>query len=101
MGLIYTQLAADNFQRANENPLAPSRWTAPSDIPPLQIVNDECVCTDLTESNCIYTGITWPDNQWAQVQIDQVLAGDNAAALLVMRRQNDDTAGAVFEETGR
>jgi hypothetical protein len=108
MALIYTTLASDTFNRANENPLNPAVWRAdpdplaPPPIAPLQIIDDQAVSTELSEGIAIYHGINWPDDQWVQVQVNACNGdgtGDGAAILLVARRQNDHNAYA-FEVNG-
>lgn len=106
--LIYTTLASDTFNRPNEDPLNPAVWRAdpdplaPPPIAPLQIIDDQAVSTDLSEGIGIYYGIEWPNDQWAQVQVN-TCNGDGTgypvAVLLVMRRQNDHNAYA-FEVNG-
>jgi hypothetical protein len=98
MPLVYTTLATDTFQRANENPVNPTVWSdgVLGDLPPCQIVSNELECnTGCTgeESIAIYTGISWPTNQWAQLQVDNLVGGEqpddsggNAAIILELLR---------------
>jgi hypothetical protein len=70
--MIFTTLAMDPLNGANENPLNPALWSVlASGLPPLQILNHECVSTDFGQDSDIgfYVGITWPDDQWAEIKI--------------------------------
>jgi hypothetical protein len=99
MAYAYTTLAFDDFDRNNENPLNPAVWSRGvlGGIQPCQIIDNEMVCTPggvALESIAIYTGISWPNNQWVQCQIDNLVGGDgpqdnlgNAAILIELRRQ--------------
>jgi hypothetical protein len=72
LALVFTQLAADNFQRAPEDPLDNGVWTTLEDSP-CQITSPGIVQSDNNASGgglVQYTGITWPTtNQWAEVSI--------------------------------
>jgi hypothetical protein len=89
--LVYTTLASDTFRRANESPVNPAVWAdgVLGAIPPCQIVSNELECNtggtgeSANESIAIYTGISWPTNQWAQVQVDNLVGGE----------QPDDSGG--------
>jgi len=104
MAFTYTTLAADTFQRANENPVNPAVWSDDSadSIAACQIVSDELEPT-AAESIAVYTGITWPANQWAQYQVDACQFSDDddyASTLLVMSRGAGKDNGYVFEVDG-
>jgi len=59
-----------------DGPLNPAVWTTFGS--PLQILGGVCIPTDINaEAFGIYTGITWPDNQWAEIQITNLI-NDNA-----------------------
>lgn len=104
MPLIYTTLVSDTFDRANENPLNPAVWSKdPSGVnSPLQIVSDNAVNTSVSQGIGVYVGIAWPNNQWAQVQVN-VCNGNatdtEASVLLVMHRKNEGN-GFAFEVDG-
>ena len=73
MAYIFTQLAADTFTQAN-GPLNPAVWTATDPInvgdAPLAVVSNQCRGTSIIQANgMIYTGITWPNDQWASVKM--------------------------------
>lgn len=112
MSDIYTTLVSDTFHRANESPLNPAVWTNTENVwaTALQIVSDECVCTqggpNNLESVGTPTSVEWPDNQWAQVQVDACVfvsyTGFNfASVLLGVRGQNptDGMAGSTPENS--
>lgn len=110
MALIYTVLASDSFQRADENPVNPAVWSdyPPTSIPANQIVSDELEPGPTPggsgDSISIYYAITWPANQWAQVQLDAVNSPDFPTAystvLLVLGRGASQTNGYGFEVDG-
>lgn len=73
--LFFTQLASDNFQRANEDPLNPAVWT-PADnvggpLSNLQIISDRCTGTGSGpfEGSEFYTGVVFPQNQYISLTI--------------------------------
>jgi hypothetical protein len=79
----FAQLAADAFNRVNENPLSDSsNWTlsttgfagTPS---PLQIVSHKCEGSLASSAPCIdfYTGITWPADQYSETTIAALNTG--------------------------
>lgn len=75
MSITFTQLAADNFNRANENPLANGQWTTVALLAtPLQIVNNVCESTTTGTGASQYTGISWPNDQWAEIKITALAA---------------------------
>jgi hypothetical protein len=121
MALVYTTLASDSFHRADENPVNPAVWSA--GLPslgvhtPCQIVSDELEPVDAAGA-AFYTAISWPNNQWAQVQVDACQFSDDddyASVLLVLNGgtnsdvyyalEVDGPLGAtcnvsIFEQTG-
>lgn len=85
---IFTQLAADLFDRPNENPLNPAVWTTSSawtggdfNMTALQIVSDQCVPAGTHYSTELYTEIYWPTDQWAEC----VLASSEAPPSILLR----------------
>jgi hypothetical protein len=103
----YITLVSYPFTGVNADPL-PAPWIAdPSDgIPTLQQLNNEAVPTVVNESIGIYNGITFSQNQWAQIQLDALVGGGGpsenlgeAASVLVMRR-SDSSHGFAFEVDG-
>lgn len=72
--LIFTQLASDNFQRANENPLSQGgNWTEPNGFYgyyPMQLLNNQCVASVAHgEGDANYTGVSFPNDQYAEFKI--------------------------------
>jgi hypothetical protein len=65
--LQFRPLAIDNFTRADENPLNPAAWTTTTGSVALQIVSDQCVVSAFGAGGDLYTGISFPDDQYAEV----------------------------------
>src|SRR5580692_12587793 len=102
--LYYITLATDPFQRANENPVNPAVWTpvSQSGDNPCQILNNELVPT-ASKSNAGYIGVGWPDNQWAQLQVDECMFSDDsddATVLLGLRSSVANNTYVAFEVDG-
>ena len=93
---MFVQLALDTFQRADENPLDPARWSSfdPSlGSLDLQIVSHQCQgngTPNVDESAELYTGISWPADQWAEITI-----GNSAECQLMLRTDPLFTTGYV------
>ena len=95
----YTQLASDTFNRGNENPLNPSNWTVWTGYKPLKIQSAVCQPVGVAgESAEIYTGISWPNDQYAQVQVNQ--ANNNGTASVIVRGNNTPLSGYRFTIDG-
>jgi hypothetical protein len=104
MSFVYTTLASDSFHRANENPVNPAVWSAGSlgVTTPCQIVGNELEPVDAAGS-AFYTGITWPANQWAEVQVDACQFSDNndyASVILTLNTTMADDSYYAFEVDG-
>lgn len=103
--VVYAQLASDSFRRANENPLNPLAWGQdPNNVnSPLQIVGNEAIPTS-GESIGVYTGIVWPKDQWAQVQVDACqftsYVGDAFASVILVGRRTDFHDAYAIEVDG-
>jgi hypothetical protein len=100
----YITLASDTFDRANENPVSGNgKWSVDTlhSIAANEIVGNELE-PSAAEGWCGYTGIVWPTNQWAQVQIDALnyITNQEAAVLLVMSRGVNADNGICFEVDG-
>jgi len=98
MALIFTQLASDNFTRANEEPLNPANWTISPELGlDLAVLNDVCVVGSDATGSEIYTGIVSPADQYCAATIhafDNINApGLNGAVLLRLRI---DPTGMIF-----
>ncbi len=95
MSLFLTQLAADNFQRANESPLKSPPWSRDSrGNPGLQIVNDVCEVT-ATNVPCaeLYSGISLPNDQYASIKIAAAPSGFSPVLRIGVRKTDN---GAQF-----
>lgn len=64
----FITLASDNFNRANENPLGNGVWTTVGGTP-LQIVSNVAESSSNIIGSSAYTGISWPNNQWASINV--------------------------------
>ena len=102
MAYIFTTQAQDTFQRANENPLSDGgNWTLLQGDDPLEIVNDLCQSSD-TVNTCgaIFTGISWPNNQWVKLTVANAGATDPEGAVDIYIRITNDgqfVSGYAFE----
>src|SRR5271170_1041229 len=62
---VYTQLASDNFTRANENPLNPAVWTIFGGSLALQVLSNVCcpsAITTVADCDELYTGVVLPND---------------------------------------
>ncbi len=77
-------LAADDFFRANENPLA-SPWVVPSGMAGFKIVSHVAqVITGDTQSFVYHNGVEWPADQWSKVVLTGPAGtGSNAPAVRI------------------
>lgn len=66
-----TQLAADDFDRANENPLGNGVWSAPSGVNPCKIVSNAATASvnDGNDNVSYYSGVSWPNDQYSEITI--------------------------------
>src|SRR5260370_30212149 len=64
------QIASDNFNRANANPISGS-WAALalSGFDHAQIVSNAVEGDALANCDMLYTGVTWPADQGAQLKV--------------------------------
>src|SRR5665213_4094460 len=78
MSLVFTQLASDNFT-PDANPLNPSNWTTATDgYTNLQALSGFCVQTASGGSADLYTGVVFPNDQYAQATLSLLTGTDNA-----------------------
>jgi hypothetical protein len=90
MSYQFTQLALDTFHRANENPLSDGgNWTAIVGDAPAKVLSDACALTvtaDVTFCGAMFTGLTWPLNQWASVQLGTLNLTDSGTMAEIFLR---------------
>jgi hypothetical protein len=100
--MILTQLALDTFQRADENPLDPTKWTQDSSHTylPLRIVNRKCVSQNsgILGSLSGYTGVSWPADQYASFVIASPLSPLIFTDFQVVLRANSDASNCYAFE---
>ena len=101
MPLVYTPIATDTFQRANESPLNPANWfqvNANSDV--LAIVGNKCVTTNTHDADggAQYIGAATPDDQYVQAQLVNFTA--NGLLYLYIRSGTLGNPGLYFAVQG-
>ncbi len=86
------QLASDNFNRANENPLA-APWVIPQVGQGIQLVSNQTQGANASQDNvAIYDGgIAWPDDQYSQATMVGPFDGANTQGLVI--RWNNTSNG--------
>jgi hypothetical protein len=69
--MLLPQLAADNFTRANENPLSDGgNWTqfaSTAIFGTAKLVSNNAEAASLTNADMVWTGATWPADHWSEV----------------------------------
>ena len=103
MAYAFTTLVSDSFHRADENPVADPPWSGgeggidPTEETHCQIIANELCPTQPApyDSVATYTGIVWPDNQWAQCQVDVLNNpdGEQYSAFIIVLRTDSGTDG--------
>lgn len=82
-------LASDNFNRSNENPLSGGgNWLTSTGETPLQITSDFVSCTTLggnTNYQYYNGGISWPNDQYSQVQLTTNVANSGTSSGCMVR----------------
>src|ERR1044071_4004966 len=71
-------LATDNFNRADEAPLSGGGvWSAPFGTPDAMkiVTNAVQMTTPADDGGSIYTGVTWPNDQYGQVVLTDLFSG--------------------------
>lgn len=95
---VFIQLVSESFTEPNRNPLDPARWTTvieQGNITPLQIVSNTCRGTNTTTGNAEkYIGISWPDNQWIEFKIQNLV---EEVVSLYLRLSADQTNAYEFD----
>jgi len=85
-----TVLASDNFNRANQNPIG-SPWTNfQGNAQLISNALSPAVVTANISAAVIYTGITWPNDQFSQASLTQLITGEGYAALVLRHTTGGD-----------
>ena len=103
-----TPNTSDSFNRANENPLNPTNWSAtlpigggPSDYAALQVVNDTCEGTVNSQISAELFTPSTPNDQYTQVTI-ATMSSDSSVLLLLRYANNNyyrlDLNGSDFSD---
>ncbi len=75
MSYILTQLASDNFNRSNEEPLNPTNWTTIPANTDLAIVSHKCVSGIANNAvKKLFTGVSFPNNQYLSITIGAIVS---------------------------
>ena len=96
--ITFVELASDNFQRSNENPLDPTNWTVGTGLDALEIVSHKCQATTIVTS-CfeLYTGLPEAVNAYSEFTVGDVESGGYIGTFV--RANLDSTHGyEVFVE---
>jgi len=89
------QLASDNFNRANENPIAGNWTSGTSTFTDLQIVSNAVRgVTASGDGSAFYNAITWPNDQYSEVKIASLAAAPDGGP--AVRLSAADKTGYVF-----
>lgn len=88
--LIFTQIAIDNFNRPNENPLNPEIWSdGGGDVGPCEIVGELCVPSVDDGGTCLayYIGAAFPADQYSEFTVIDLGSSSSSlcAAELILR----------------
>lgn len=85
-----TQLASDDFNRADVNPLSPvsAPWVrAQSADNTFQVLSNLCAPQAVgADSSCVYATVTWPNDQYSQATISASAGGGSATGVGVIVR---------------
>jgi hypothetical protein len=79
MSLIFTQLGADTFVRANENPLNPAHWTTMAPYAPLRVQTNTCRATatsDVNDNFEYFSSVLPPNDQYAEIKLTLLGSGE-------------------------
>ena len=89
------QLASDDFNRANENPITGNWTSGTSTFTDPQIVSNVVQgVTASADGSAFYNAITWPDDQYAELKITSLnVPGDGGPAV---RLSAADKTGYIF-----
>lgn len=99
------QLASDNFNRADQNPLGAPGWTAMANDPdndwiPNQIISNQVFPTDVDlDALSFYDAIMWPNDQWGAVTCGSTFTAGNSAEVGVELRAQGINSEEDYEVT--
>lgn len=96
---IYTQLAEDTFQRADENPLTASKWTLTTGgvSAPIQLKNHQAIGTLVVgnTNSMYYSGATLGANQYVEITVGALAPG--GVLEFEARATLDSTVGYIVQ----
>lgn len=95
-----TQLASDNFDRANENPIA-SPWVSSGQVS-MQIVTNVAVSVNAAQDGAAYYTLSWPNNQYSQATINTTATAGGGTGCGLSFRQTNSSNGyrVVIDDAG-
>src|ERR1035437_2955559 len=101
MSVYFNQLAADNFNRANEIPIAsPCVPNTVAGYGTLNLISDAVEVNNFVVQGCaLYSGITWPNDQYSQFTNVHTDTGKTVACY-VRYSTTADTGYALFNLPG-
>lgn len=92
---LSAQLASDNFNRANANPLDGSWTNGPGALVDMRIVsNAATAATASTDAAAFSTAATWPNDQYSEVTIGAAGTGDGGPMVRMDANGNGYMANA-------
>jgi hypothetical protein len=99
MSLVLKQLGGDDFQYANVSPLPNPPWT-PESFGGLQVVSDQCTQISDDGGEEIFTGVTLPNDQYAQFTLASPGTGSFFANIEIRTPANFSTGYEINLEGG-
>lgn len=91
-------LATDNFNRADANPLA-GNWTTGLGDFPMQLVGNSVRTTSDNDASSLYTGISWPPDQYSKAKLSEATAGAGADSGICLVVRGSTTANTHYRLT--
>ena len=100
-----TKLVSDNFQRVNESPLSGGgAWTSPvTNEVAVQLASNACEGTTVTgaPNTALYSGIAWPNDQYAEITIAAIVANTSAVGVILRCSLSAENYYTVYARNGR
>jgi len=93
-----TQLAADDFNRADASPISGS-WSTAFNFSPLQISGNQALGTAATFCASFYNGVTWPSNQWSRARLAGTSGFSGGVAVRLKSSTSKDGLVFVYDPT--